>query len=548
MGQNYLLIEGVNLDATIYDTNQLSIIRGSSFLYKEAVETIQNTNTFKAQLTPLSTGASVGLFKINATANTEKLKEKIITFINEHHDYRHLSLLVETCQADNILQAKQTLQTQLRWRQLHALSQVPDKQVPDKQDTKQNHLFDSRPSGLEGVRIATRNLTKTIQGRERALSLSEWQRWNDGISQKRYYYHDIATESDLTFAKKLEHYHFAANIEELCSCDFYTQLNGKMAVIYIDGNGFGKRQFKYLKAAIDQGEDGTEAQMAFDHTIQRERIEFLTQTLKDFVNHHHYDDGMDDTTIRLETLLWGGDEMLFVLPAWLGFEFLQRFYSSAETWKLSDGAPLTHAAGIVFCKAKSPIRIIQKLAKTLVERVKDQCSREQSAWDYMVLESMDYPTDTDLDEYFKTRYEKLSALRPTGHFINNAQWNEVKQRLNELLSLTTAHQLYRLSEVFLKKGCTGTYNWQDLSLLADDKKTTELSAQELQEQRLLAVMPSSKARKTFIELSQQVAQELFNLNILHSAPQRAWFWLHLLELWNYLLPKKSSLNTQEMAI
>jgi hypothetical protein len=538
MGQNYLLIEGVNLDATIYDTNQLSIIRGSSFLYKEAVEKIYKK--FADQLTALSTGASVGLFQIKDPAEIEALKKDVINFINKHHNYRHLSLLVETCQADNILQAKQTLQTQLRWRQLRALSQVPDKQ-----DTKQNHLFDSRPSGLEGVRIAHTGNSPIIQDAKH-ISLSEKVRWNKGRSTKQNYYTSLTKQIDNSLSDTLR-YSFATTIQDLCNCKVYSQLDGKMAVIYIDGNGFGERQFKYLKAAIDKGEDGTDAQITFDHKIQQERIEFLTNTLKDFVG-HRYDDGMDDTTIRLETLLWGGDEMLFVLPAWLGFEFLQRFYQSAETWKLSDGAPLTHAAGIVFCKAKSPIRIIQKLAKALAERVKEECSREQSAWDYMVLESMDYPTDTDLDEYFTTRYQQLATYRPTGHFINKPHWDKVSEHLDDLLSLTTAHQLHRLSEVLLKQGCAGTYAWQDLSLLADDKKTTELSAQELQEQRLLAVMPSSKARKTFIELSQQVAQELFNLNILHSAPQRAWFWLHLLELWNYLLPKKSSLNTQEMAI
>lgn len=547
MGQNYLLIEGVNLDASIYDTNQLSIIRGSSFLYKEAVEKIYKK--FADQLTALSTGASVGLFQIKDPAEIEALKKGVINFINsinEDHDYRHLSILVETCQADNILQAKQILQTQLRWRQLHALSQVPDKQ-----DTKQNHLFDSRPSGLEGVRIAHTGNSTTIQNAKH-ISLSEKVRWNKGRSEKQNYYTSLIKQIDNSLSDDLRYYSFATTIQDLCDCKVYSQLDGKMAVIYIDGNGFGKRQTDYLKKALANNEDGTKVQQEFDKAIQLERAKYLTKTLTDFID-KDYSNGLgyneeESPIIRLETLLWGGDEMLFVLPAWLGFKFLMRFYESAETWQLSDGKPLTHAAGIVFCKAKSPIRIIQKLAKTLVERVKDQCSREQSAWDYMVLESMDYPTDTDLDEYFTTRYQQLATYRPTGHFINKTHWDEVSEHLDDLLSLTTAHQLHRLSEVLLKQGCTGTYNWQDLSLLADDKKTTELSAQELQEQRLLAVMPSSKARKTFIELSQQVAQELFNLNILHSAPQRAWFWLHLLELWNYLLPKKSSLNTQEMAI
>lgn len=176
MKQAYLLIEGVNLDATIYDTNQLSIIRGSSFLYKEAVDAINRA--FKDQLKDLSTGASVGLFKINEPSKAATLAKDITTFINKHPDYCHLSLLVEHCQADNILQAKQKLQTQLRWRQLQALSQVPD------QEYLQHKFAKNQVSQLEGIRIASQNLSKPIQGKERNLSLSEWCRWKDGVNQK----------------------------------------------------------------------------------------------------------------------------------------------------------------------------------------------------------------------------------------------------------------------------------------------------------------------------------------------------------------------------
>ena len=530
MMSTFLLIEGVNLEATIYDTNQLSIIRGSSFLYKAAIETISTHSDFKAYLTPLSTGASVGLFKINEPAKAAELAKKIIIFINTHPDYCHLSLLVEYCEAANILTAKQRLQTQLRWRQLNALSQVPDREYLQRQFAK------DQVSQLEGIRIASQNLSKTIQGNVRALSLSEWQRWKDGVSQRQYYYQDIATESDLAFKGELENYRFASTIEDLCQCKYYQQLDGKMAVIYIDGNGFGKHQKKYLEKAIEQGEDGTEAQIAFDIKIQRKRNDFLTQTLKDFLN-HAYPDAVEGEVIRLETLLWGGDEMLFVVPAWLGFEFLQRFYLAAEKWELSDGEALTHAAGIVFCKAKTPIRIIQKLAKTLAERVKTDCSREKSAWDYIVLESVDYPTDMNLDQYFEKRYKSpLADLRPKGHFIKKDRWDNLKNELAELLKLTTAHQLFQLGEVLLTNGSAVSYPWQDLSLVADEQKTTPLTPQETQEQRLITVMPSEDRGK-FIKLSQQVAAGLFSLEIHSSAQQRAWFWLHLVELWNYLIPK-----------
>ena len=533
MGQNYLLVEGVNLDASINDTDQLSIIRGSSFLYKNLVDEL--SHTFRDQLTSISTGASAGLFQIAPTASAAKLAQEISNFCNQHPAYQHLSVLIEHCVADNILQAKQRLQTQLRWRQLNALSQVPDKQ-------NQRHPFTAHTvSQLEGVRIAGEGLTRTLQNSKRALSLSEQQRWQEGVKQKRNYYATIAQDSDPAFAEQLNDFGFAATLEDLCACQDYSQLNGKMAVIYSDGNGFGQRQFDYLTQAIARCEDGVAAQRRFDDNLQQQRADFLTTTLRDFVQ-EKYPHGLDTNDdgqriIRLETLLWGGDEMLFVLPAWLGFEVLQQFYAKAEQWQLSDGKPLTHATGIIFCKAKTPIRIIRHLAERLANRVKDQCSREQSAWDYMVLESVDYPTHTDLDDYFAKRYTpKLAALRPSGHFIKKDQWPLLKEQLVQLLQFTTAHQLFQLTEKIQQYGGAGAYPWQDLSKREDDEKTAPLSEQEIQEQRLLAVMPSQAQRAQFIELSASVAEGLFSLDIQQPA-ERAWFWLHLMELWNYLDPK-----------
>ena len=38
MDQHYILVEGINIYANVFDTNQLSVIRGSSFLLKRAID------------------------------------------------------------------------------------------------------------------------------------------------------------------------------------------------------------------------------------------------------------------------------------------------------------------------------------------------------------------------------------------------------------------------------------------------------------------------------------------------------------------------------
>ena len=59
MGHHFLLVEGVNLYANIYDTDQFSVIRGSSFLYKDAIT--HHPKSICGWSKPVSTGASSGL-------------------------------------------------------------------------------------------------------------------------------------------------------------------------------------------------------------------------------------------------------------------------------------------------------------------------------------------------------------------------------------------------------------------------------------------------------------------------------------------------------
>lgn len=85
-----------------------------------------------------------------------------------------------------------------------------------------------------------------------------------------------------------------------------------MAVIYADGNHFGKKQSalsdsKLLKAWDDALQHSRKAMLKA--LLEQARIDPLW----------HENDSLD-APIRLETLLWGGDELIWVVPAWKGFE------------------------------------------------------------------------------------------------------------------------------------------------------------------------------------------------------------------------------------
>ena len=63
--QYYLRVEGVNLAHFVYDTQDLSTVRGGSLLLLLAVDEVcQQVQT--ARLVPISTGASIGLFQYDA--------------------------------------------------------------------------------------------------------------------------------------------------------------------------------------------------------------------------------------------------------------------------------------------------------------------------------------------------------------------------------------------------------------------------------------------------------------------------------------------------
>lgn len=578
MGHHFLLVEGVNLYANIYDTDQLSVIRGSSFLYKDAITHIQDQ--FAACLEPVSTGASSGLFhlKKEAVEPIEEVAQQAKRCLREHPQYRHLTFGVEYCLATSLKTAKEQLWTQLRFSQLQNLTLTPDWQGKD------DDTFGEKPCELQGTRIVSQMPAKRIQGKERHLSSSVLSRWRDGKVQRHQFYRKLI---DSELMERLKDYDFSEDINTLCAdpnypldengkpSEFdpetpvmYPKLAGKMAVVYIDGNQFGKRQREFIDhyKATHEGielELEVAAQRAFDNAIKGLRNQFLQQEM---VIHLIKEEKLTDTSplgqrrhnqrrkiLRLETLLWGGDEMLLVMPAWKGVDFLQRFF--AFDWRLDGvGKPLTHAAGIVFCQAKTPIRIIQQLARNLADRVKDgkDYGRKHNAWDYLVLESIDYPTTNDLDDYFKTRYPNdLDKKRPHG-LPAIPEWQEIRKQLQTVLEERhlPRRKLYHVLQALRQYGIATTERtWEQLVKLKDGElqDDKQVSAQEREEHRLYEVSEFQLWLKgDGNDDWPALAKRCFGLDINNPA-ERAWAWIHAVELWDYLAPKPSQAITEQEA-
>ena len=526
--RGYLLVEGVNIYDNLLDTDQLSVIRGGSFLLKGAIDAIRDE--FESKLEPLSTGASSGLFRIIGGQSASSLVSDVVGFLRKHQDYRFLPFIVVSTIADTLLEAKEKLLTQLRFAQLQSPTFAPD--VVDGE-----HRSLGIPCQLEGRRAAVTRAERKVQSDQpRQLSLSVLRRLDHGRAMRQDHYFRKGDKPP-----DLHGYRFTDDFEALANCEEQGVLSGKLAVIYADGNKFSKIQREYLGNSKKGEQD--DAQRQFDKRVQTLRNAFLKDLLLEMVKG---DDGrfpdavtindQKEPAIRCETLLWGGDEFQFVLPAWMGLEFVQYFFEKSREWRTPDGTPLTHALGIVFCHAKSPIRVIGQLARNLAEEVKEGLGDDprRNAWDYIVLESIDYPANPGIGDFMSTRYGAVADVRPP-FLPPDDDWRDTKERLISLArnGQLTRRQLYRIADAF-NAGVRGDgISWRDLT--DPEKPLPENPSEQSRLERRMFRLMAEKERKLVADMLNTIATRLMGCGAspLDSAAGRAWLWIHLIEWWDY---------------
>ncbi len=183
-------------------------------------------------------------------------------------------------------------------------------------------------------------------------------------------------------------------------------LQQKLAIFYADGNKFGK-----IRAAISAQRGALNGLSTFSAELKRlQRGHLLAPLLSEFrgaltsadaqmldrVALENIDrPALGRYLLRLETLLWGGDELTFVVPAWLGWWLARRFFAllSGPEWRI-EGHELTFSAGLLFTSYKTPIREATALARDLADIGKATLDGAQrSILEVEALESVDPPVD-----------------------------------------------------------------------------------------------------------------------------------------------------------
>lgn len=361
MTSTLLRVEAVNLASFVYDTARLPTIRGGSRLLLEAVDAVETwlvEEIAPEKVEVISRGASAGLFRLT-TGDAAKLRNELEGWLGRHAELRHATFVVDTVPESKAFRLDvERLIALNRFRQMRS----PALAIPRGTAKLPCHSDKVRPG------TKTRNLPGG-EGKE-WLSESVALRTDHGRAEKQAFYEDeTGLPWDLVFAQ---------DFQELAADDSRVKLDGKMAVLYLDGNHFGNIQRELCQSA--------EKQQQFDAHLRKLRRGFLIALLEQ-IEGNPLDWLSLQGTQRFETLLWGGDDLLFVVPAWKGFWLAELFFAISRDWQF-DGRPLRHAGGLVLCHANAPIRRIKHLAEELAEIAK-KAGREHNLLAYQVLESFD---------------------------------------------------------------------------------------------------------------------------------------------------------------
>ncbi len=400
MSTYYLRIEAVNFDTFLGDTHDLSTVRGGGLLLLEAVEQdLAHRASGGAhsvedlRLQKIYSGASIGLFSFDAadSAAAEKCRERVEAHLHQGA-LSEATLMVDLVPEgqSSVKHLLAALMTRNRRRQLTSPTLVMPAPVGD-QVCEVNDLHPAvQWVDRKGASAVPAN-QKKIQVSSKVLDRREY-----GVEQKYHFYKRTGTL----------HEEYVNELDQLTDCPGQGLLHHKLALIYLDGNDFGKivrdcntvgriQQFSELL----QGNQNAFLRHVLDQALADPSWLWSGNVITNGGQHLR-----KERAIRLDTLLWGGDEIIWVVPAWKGWWMLAEFF---RTFGHVDGKPvgvsfapkpkderaLTHGASIVFAHHHAPIHRLTNLAKHLAEAPKKRGKKDTPTtnwFTYQVLESFDH--------------------------------------------------------------------------------------------------------------------------------------------------------------
>jgi hypothetical protein len=498
MSKHYLRVEAVNLNNFIVDTQDLSTIRGGSLLLLHAVEGLKDEFSNIEEFKEVSTGASVGLYEFEADDNTaSEIRDRVEDWLRNKEGLHYATIMVDVQKAGvEFGEDVQALTARNRWRQAQSQSIVLDAKPSDK-------LCE-----VDKVRPAFSQLR--IHDEDRWVSQSVIDRRRYGRDMKQRFYQEEIGRSRNEEVQSVHHSKFVWDLEELANDPGKGNLHHKIAIIYLDGNRFGR-----IKQNAGNSRDVWEK---FDQDVKSLRRQMLNELLETM---GHDPDWQSGGRYRIETLLWGGDEIIWVVPAWKGWETLNHFYESSQRW-LFNNEPLRHAGGIIFCHHNAPIHRLTRLVRDLAEQAKIGDGRNHNRFAYEVLESFDH-VGSDFDAYRRSRCVQpldLDAKADQQSLILDArQMSFLRQQIGDLEESLSRRKLHDVVEEFLtpfdiKAGESDEERYERLKQRREHRATT---IRDFKDRLRKAAFPDTRIN----EIEQRLGGETS--------------WVHIQGLWDYLI-------------
>jgi len=426
-------IEGVNFDVTIGDTNDLSTFRGGSLAllgFAHAAEEALRSLCTKVEL--VFSGASLCAFRAEssepkfATAVRTAVREAFGRYGFDAAEWRKqkeplqfLTVVVDAAETrvadaadpaiDADIRAAEAFNHARQFRQW-TIAPLPNVDVPAQAKKEADRYDGVRPAVVrlraprERVLHATSEDMVDDRSDQYHASISVAARCHYGrLARQRFYVDELGKSDDFgDLIPFLEQVSFTNSIADIVADPpdgLPLSLGSKIAVVYADGNGFGSLR---AKAGIRN----------FSEQIGMLRTGLLTSTLCWYRSGLTHDDASFNAFairsnpsgaergkvgLRFETLMWGGDELLFVMPSWLAAPFVQGFLDKTKAWPAICGTQVTHALGVVVAHHKTPIRQLRNIAKVAADLSKNAAPgmRSTDSVTFEIYESL-APPDTDV--------------------------------------------------------------------------------------------------------------------------------------------------------
>lgn len=426
----WLQMEAQNFSASVFDTQDLSTIRGGSLLLRDLV--LQANSwlgaRYAGRVTAATLGGSIGLWAIQTTENdarnlASELRQSLVAGKFRHAGFglavvsdNGRGFTAQRARLKAVLQRQRLAQARTPYPALTgAESGVCPVDLVRPQGSKKHKIEPERyihPSSsvLERRRFGMEK-KQSLVGQEIGARSSE-------VSDEA---RSLLQGETRPFAMQINSISEGSDPPN----GLKSNLADKICVIALDGNGFGAIQKRVLEEA-----DEIKSQKEFDTQLANLRALLIERTYSKLMDlngagrpsdaekavREDLEGRVPDKVVRFETLLWGGDEIMFIVPARVAWELMIEIANVIASARLCN-QPVSFAIGAVYCHHDAPISRIKFLADKLCTRLKklkptDGRGRDGKAQTLVlpqVLESFDH-IGNDIDVHLAKRRPEPTEL------------------------------------------------------------------------------------------------------------------------------------------